>query len=259
MRMCAKFCNFAAVNWDNMKHFVLIIAILCNVAAVSAQADTLWRDSTVEISGEWEVRRIEPAKKMNAVGILNNFTLPLEVGCAYTPKKGQTNPGFYTRTGLEYRSHKTVGWCLAGEFDAYTRWYNEVEQSLTNISKGRDWTIDLLVGGGYRFPLVKNLKEYLKRPEYDNKWTLGLMLYAGASCLTLENITPVEGQNTYIANTIDTWVPSAKLTCSLEYSICYGISLYTTIGYLQHFIKSPVQKDFVGDLINSIGITFFFR
>lgn len=242
-----------------MKKIVLFLSfILCASTFLSAQSDTLWRDTTVEISGEWEIRRIEPPKKMDIVGFLNNLTLPLELGCAYTPKAGQTRPGFYTRTSLEYRSFKTIGWCVAAEFDAYTRWYNELEQSLTNITKGRDWTIDLLVGGGYRFPLVKDLKEFLKRPDYDNKWTLGLMLYAGASCLTLEKATPV-GTDKYHVDIIDTWVPSAKMTCSLEYSVCYGISIYTTIGYLQHFIKSPLQNDYVGDLINSLGITFFFR
>ncbi|MCQ2325276.1 MAG: hypothetical protein MJZ58_03690 [Paludibacteraceae bacterium] len=242
-----------------MRKFVLFVFIVGCMPLLSAQTDSLWRDSTLEVCGEWEVRRIEPAKKMTFGAFLNNLTLPFELGCAYSPKAGQTNPGFYTRTGLEYRSYKTVGWCVAAEFDAYTRWYNEVEQSLTNISKGRDWTMDLLVGGGYRFPLVKNLKEYLKRPEYNNKWSLGFTLFAGASCLTLENVTPVEGKDTYNVNIIDTWVPSAKFTCSLEYSINYAISIYTTVGYLQHFIKTPIQKDLVGDLINTIGISFFFR
>lgn len=232
---------------------------LCVSTLLSAQNETRWRDTTVEISGEWELRRIEPAKQLDIAGILNNFTLPFEIGCAYTPKAGQTRPGFYTRTGVEYRSYKTIGWCVAGEFDAYTRSYDQPELTSTNITKGRDWTIDLLVGGGYRFPLVRDFREQLKQPQYNNKWTLGLMLYAGASCLTLENATPVEGKDTYHVNTVDTWVPSAKMTCSLEYSVCYGISIYTTIGYLQHFIKSPIQKKFVGDLINSFGLAFFFR
>lgn len=242
-----------------MRKFVFFVFFVGCMPLLSAQTDSLWRDSTLEVCGEWEVRRIEPAKKMTFGAFLNNLTLPFELGCAYSPKAGQTNPGFYTRTGLEYRSYKTVGWCVAAEFDAYTRWYNEVNRSLTNISKGRDWTMDLLVGGGYRFPLVKNLKEYLKRPEYNNKWSLGFTLFAGASCLTLENVTPVEGKDTYNVNIIDTWVPSAKFTCSLEYSINYAISIYTTVGYLQHFTKTPIQKDLVGDLINTIGISFFFR
>lgn len=242
-----------------MRKFVFFVFFVGCMPLLSAQTDSLWRDSTLEVCGEWEVRRIEPAKKMTFGAFLNNLTLPFELGCAYSPKAGQTNPGFYTRTGLEYRSYKTVGWCVAAEFDAYTRWYNEVDRSLTNISKGRDWTMDLLVGGGYRFPLVKNLKEYLKRPEYNNKWSLGFTLFAGASCLTLENVTPVEGKDTYNVNIIDTWVPSAKFTCSLEYSINYAISIYTTVGYLQHFTKTPIQKDLVGDLINTIGISFFFR
>lgn len=261
--MCAKFCNFAAVNWDNMKHFVLIIAILCNVAAVSAQADTLWRDSIVEISGEWEVRRIEPAKKMTFGAFLNNLTLPLEVGCAYTPKIGQANPGFYMRTGLEYRQYKSIGWCGAIELDSYTRWYNELSNAAVNISKGRDWTLDILAGFGYRFPFVKDLKHFLERPDYDNKWSLALMLYVGASDLTLERVLPMgadaNGQPLFQTKVQDFWVPTAKFTMSLEYTVCYAISIYTTMEYLQHFIKTPIQNDFVGDLINSIGITFFFR
>lgn len=249
-----------------MKKIVLLLSInLCaNIYLMAhTQTQSQWRDTAVEISGEWELRRIEPAKKMDIAGILNNFTIPFEIGCVYTPQVGQTRPGFYTRTGVEYRSYKTIGWCVAGEFDAYTRSYKKEDISNTNITQGRDWTIDLLVGGGYRFPLVKDFKEQLKRPEYNNKWTLGFMLYAGASNLSVENVAPAQtndkGETTYHIDVKKTWVPSAKVTCSLEYSVCYGISIYTTIGYLQHFTKSPTQNNLVGDLINSFGLAFFFR
>ncbi len=247
-----------------MRKIVLLLFLVLGASCfLSAQEDTQWRDTTVEISGEWEIRRIEPAKKKDISAVLNNFTLPLEVGCAFSPKKGQARPGFYTRTGLEYRQFKTVGWSLAAEFDSYTRKYEKTDIDKGNITKGRDWTIDLLLGGGYRLPFVKNVKEYLKRPGYDNIWSLGLMLFAGASCLSVENVTPAgkdnEGKEVYHTEVMDTWVPSAKITASVEYTVCYGISLYTTIGYLQHFMKSPLQSDYVGDLIASLGITFFFR
>ncbi len=244
------------------KSIILLFLILCGVTNVRAQSDTL-RNTNVEISGEWEIRHIKPPKKKDFNSFFNNLTLPLEFGCAFTPKKEETRPGFYTRTSLEYRSHKTTGWAVAGEFDAYTRRYEKEYLNEVNSTKGRDWTIELLVGGGYRIPLVRNIKEYMSRIEYDNVWSLGLMLYAGASCQTLEHVIPAgtdnQGEVIYHIKTIDAWVPTAKLTASIEYCICYGVSIYATLGYLQHLQKTPLESDFVGELIGSLGITCFFR
>lgn len=248
----------------NITLLLLLSGIMLPICVQSEnRCDTMWRDSVVEVCGEWEVRQIEPNPKMKFGAVLNNVTLPLEVGCAFTPKAGQTRPGFYMRTSLEYRSRKTTGWCVAAEFDSYTRQYEMESIRDINITKGRDWTIDILAGGGYRVPLVRDVQAYMQRPKYNNVWSLGFMLYAGASCQTLEDVVPAgmntQGETTYHTQTIDTWVPSAKLTTSVEYCICYGISVYATVGYLQHFQKTRLESDFVGELITSVGITCFFR
>lgn len=255
---------FASLIWDKMKKN-LLISLLLVVGSVSllAQADTMWRDTVVEISGEWEVRRIEPEKKKDISAILNNLTLPLEAGCAFTPKSGQTRPGFYMRTSLEYREYKTVGWCVGIELDSYTRKYEKESVNDVNITKGRDWTIDILAGGGYRVPLVRDIKSYMQRPKYDNIWSMEFMLYAGASCQTLERVAPAgqdnEGATLYHVETIDSWVPTMKFTTCVEYTICYGISLFVNVGYLQHIQKTRLESDYVGELLTSLGITFFFR
>jgi len=248
----------------NMKlKIALIVFLLGGVGNLFAQNDSLWRDTTVEISGEWEVRRIEPAKKVTASSILNNLTIPLELGCAFTPKMGQTRPGFYMRTSLEYRQFKSCGWTVAAEFDSYTRRYEQENVNNVNITKGRDWTIDILAGGGWRVPFVRDVKAYMQRPAYDNTWSLCFMGYFGASCQTLQVISPAgvnnSGEQLYHVATLDTWVPTAKLTMSLEYSICYGISVYATAGYLQHIQKTKLEIDYVGEIITSLGLSFFFR
>ncbi len=243
--------------------FWILLVVCGSWSMLSAQTDGAWRDSIVEVSGEWEVRRIEPSSKPTFGSILNNLTLPLEVGCAFTPQMGQTRPGFYMRTSLEYRSHKTVGWCVAAEFDSYTRKYENQEVNGINVTQGRDWTIDILAGGGYRVPLVKDIPSFMAKPLYDNIWSIGWMLYAGGSCQTLQKIVPDhyddQGEMLYHVETLDTWVPTIKMTMSVEYSICYGISVYATMGYLQHIQKTQLESSYIGELITSIGITCFFR
>jgi len=245
------------------KIYTLLFLLLWVSASSLAQSDTIWRDSTVEISGEWEVRRIEPAKKKTFAAILNNLTIPLELGCAFTPKMGQTRPGFYMRTSLEYREFKTTGWSVAAELDSYTRNYEQENVNNVNIAKGRDWTLDILAGGGYRVPFVRNIKSYRQRPGYDNIWSMGFMLFAGASCQTLEYValTKVQNDGEYIYHieTLDQWVPTMKFTTSVEYTVSYGISVYATVGYLQHIQKTRIELDYVGELIGSLGIAFFFR
>jgi len=245
------------------KIYILLVLLLSGMACGWAQSDSLWRDTMVEISGEWEVRRIESPKKKDISAILNNLTLPLEAGCAFTPKKGQARPGFYMRTSLEYREFKTTGWCVGIEFDSYTRKYEQENINDVNITKGRDWTIDILAGGGYRVPLVRDIKNYMKRPTYDNIWSMEFMLYAGASCQTMERVAPAgldqHGVMMYHTETIDSWVPTMKFTTCVEYTICYGISLFVNVGYLQHLQKTRLETDYVGELLTSLGITFFFR
>lgn len=259
-----KIFYFCTLIMDTMhKTLALILLLAAGIDTMLAQNDTTWRDTTVEISGEWEIRRIEPAKKMDASAILNNLTIPLELGCAFTPKMGQTRPGFYMRTSLEYRQYKSCGWTVAVEFDSYTRKYEQENVNNINVTKGRDWTIDILAGGGWRVPFVKDVKTYMQRPEYNNRWSLCFMLYGGASCQTLQQITPAgvntNGDALYHVETIDSWVPTAKFTMSLEYTLCYGISIYATAGYLQHIQKTRLESDYIGELITSLGLSFFFR
>jgi len=245
------------------KNILLVLIIAIGATNLWGQSDSTWRDTIVEVSGEWEVRRIESPKKKDISAILNNLTLPLEVGCAFTPKMGQTRPGFYMRTSLEYREFKTTGWCAAIELDSYTRKYEQERVNDVNITKGRDWTIDILGGGGYRVPLVRDIKKYMQRPTYDNIWSMEFMLYAGASCQTLERVAPAgqdqQGAMLYHVETIDSWVPTIKFTTCVEYTVCYGISLFVNIGYLQHLQKTRLETDYIGELLTSLGITFFFR
>jgi len=240
------------------KNVLIVLLLVMGVSSLRAQSNALGRDTAVEVSGEWEVRRIEPASKKDISAILNNLTLPLEAGCAFTPKKGQTRPGFYMRTSLEYREFKTTGWCAGIEFDSYTRKYEQENVNDINITKGRDWTLDILAGGGYRVPLVRDIKNYMQRPAYNNIWSLEFMLYAGASCQTLERVVPA-GKDQYHTETVDSWVPTMKFTTSVEYTICYGISLFVNVGYLQHLQKTRLESDYTGELLTSLGITFFFR
>jgi len=245
------------------KKALITLLLMISTTCLWGQTDSLWRDTTVEISGEWEVRRIEPQQKKNVGAILNNLTIPLELGCAFTPKMGQTRSGFYMRTSLEYREYKTTGWSVAAELDSYTRSYELENVNNVNITKGRDWTLDILAGGGYRVPFVRDVKTYRKRPIYDNIWSMGFMLFAGASCQTLEYVamseTNANGDHIYHIETLDQWVPTMKLTASVEYTVSYGISVYATVGYLQHIRKTNLEFDYVGELISSLGIAFFFR
>lgn len=229
-------------------------------STVVQSAETETKTDRVEVSGEWRIHRAKQERKMTFGDFLNNVTFPLEFGCAWTPKLGHERPGFYARTSLEYRDKKTASWCVGIEYDAYTRKYDDMVLSKSNLSHGSDWTMDILAGAGYRFPLVKNIRSFLQQPLYDNIWSIGLMLFAGASDNMVETVKPdPQHIGCYKVEEVDTWVPSIKMTANLEYSICYGISLYTTLGYMRHLmplLQDPEQK---GNMIWSLGLTCFFR
>lgn len=235
-----------------MKRFVITLLAVLMMSAVCAQDSTQVAQTVAEVKTKYTFN-----------DFFNHLTLPLELGCAWTSQKGAERPGFYFRTSLEYRDIKTASWVVVLEYDTYTRKYENFELPDNNTISGDEIANDIFIGGGYRFPLVKDMKYFLAHPEYNNVWSMALMMYVGATNSQLKSVVaepcgPGETQKYTLVND-ETWVPSGKIQMTVDYSIDYNVSVYIGCAYMQHLTHTKLETDYRGMLIFSAGITCFFR
>lgn len=242
-----------------MRQFSVIIILLLSAIVGFAQ------NTTGEIATDTIAVTDTIVKPKYTFGtFFNHLTLPLELGCAWSAQVGEERPGFYFRTSLEYRDIKTASWVVAIEYDTYTRKYENYHFDDNNTISGDEIVNDIFVGGGYRFPLLKNWREYLKNPYYDNVWSLCLMAYVGTTNSSLKNVTTTnekmpDGNPAYILTEDSKWVPSMKLQVVCDYSIDYSVNIFFGCAYMQHFMHTKLETNYAGMFIVSGGITCFFR
>jgi len=172
------------------------------------------------------------------------LTVPLEVGVAVTPG-GEAKPGMYMKMSVEYRPQNTQGWYASLEYDDYDQKYTGFRPDGVNTFSGTEKNINLLVGAGYRFPIV---------PE---TLSAACLLQPGMSIATLENVAAhTEGG----FDLSDTGYASfaTKVTAELDWFVNKNFSMFAATGYIQYAGNRPLEKGHLGTFTASVGLTTFF-
>lgn len=163
----------------------------------------------------------------------------------------------YSSMYLEYRRHKSYDWFMQAGMETHNHNYRNRPVADVNVRSGERFSMDLIVGVGYRMPLVRNLREYYANP-YLNRWDLGLAAQLGASATHLKQVIPLEAGSYELSNR---WYffPVMKLSASAECFVSPHFSIFLTLGYLQHLMRQPWDiEGQVGVLSFGIGFAGFF-
>ena len=177
---------------------------------------------------------------------------------------------YYGSMFLEYRYHKTYGWYFEAGLDQHDHDYErqqfkDVDKNgnvLINTTDGTIFNMQLVAGGGYRIPLVHDIKGYYARP-YVNKWNLGtLVQFGGAwSRAKFVNESAVEGENKYYElKDVHRFYPVLKFGISVEYFTSPMFSIFLSANYMQHLMRQPWDTpNMAGTLSLGIGFAGFFN
>lgn len=163
----------------------------------------------------------------------------------------------YSSMYLEYRRHKSYDWFLQAGMETHNHNYRNRTVEDINVHTGERFAMDLVAGGGYRLPLVRDIRGYYERP-YLNRWDLGLVAQIGASATHLKQVLPEPGDQYTLENR---WYffPILKLSASAECFVSPHFSIFLTLGYNQHMFRQPWDtQGLAGTLYLGIGFAGFF-
>ncbi len=189
--------------------------------------------------------------KYTGEDFFNALTLPAEVGLAFQPG-GVQEMGILSKMSLEWRWKNTYGGFALLEYSNFDSWYGNREKGTllaidgNNALRGEARYANILLGGGYRLPLVKDIRAYMAKPTYDNIVSLGFYLEAGATITHLKKVEELPIMQTAIFTPsivnlnptlpyyelVDTRsaVPTIKMAVELEWLLNRNLCIFVNGG-----------------------------
>lgn len=243
---------------------VLLFSVLSASAADDVKlvplTDPLYQVDT--LSGRIYYRKPDKYSMSHFMGAID---IPTCFGVGFVPnKKSAERFAYYGAMFLEYRYRKSYGWYFEAGLDQHDHDYKdytfEGKDRRTNVASGTVFNMQLVAGGGYRIPLVRDLKEFYAHP-YVNKWNLSTLVQVGGAWSRLKNVRVDEADNqTYHLDDVHHFYPVLKFGCAVEYFTGPSFSIFFSANYMQHLIRQPWDtSDMTGTLSFGIGFAGFFN
>lgn len=227
--------------------------------------------------------------------------LPTCFGVSHTPKNMES-VSLYMKLCLEWRQHRTYGLYVPLDADSHSCTYKDLQlkdhEQLKelNVMSGEVWYYDIMLGVGYRVPIVRNIKEFYAHP-YHNRFNFFACVQPGLTVGWVKQVTPrmqvgemadallaIKGTdlsrdelitmlNTGIENARydledkHNVIPSIRFSAGFECFVAHNFSLFLEGGYIIHeqptilekaFYASDPERGRVGPIILSIGFSGFF-
>lgn len=226
--------------------------------------------------------------------------LPTCFGVSYTPKKIEST-SLYMKLCLEWRQHRTYGLFVPINADSHSCIYKDLQLkdhgqlNELNVMSGEVWYYDIMLGLGYRLPIVRDIKEFFIHP-YHNRFNFYVSCQPGITLGWVKQVTPrmsvsemadalLQSLNSItredlilrLTDAIDDVrydledkhdvVPSVRFTTGFECFVAHNFSLFVEGGYIIHAIPTILEKAYnashpdkaaPGPLIVSLGFSGFF-
>jgi len=233
----------------------------------------------------------EKTPKYTIGDFFNALDLPTVFGLGFNPTGREKGIGYYSQMFLEWRRWKTYGWFVCAGLDSHNQKYNwsgvdgssffptdwtpstgvfvfgknnakeKLLNSDMNVVSGTIYNMELLVGPGYRIPLVKDIKGYYEHP-YVCDWNLSLCAQFGYAWSNMNNINVWDKQSgVYEINDVNYIHPVMKFDAAVEWFTGPYFSIFAMASYMQHLTTMPWdnQDTHAGTLAFSVGFAGFFN
>lgn len=173
------------------------------------------------------------------------FYMPIEMGAAISPRATEGN-AYQVNTSVEFRTDRSRGAFFVVEYDEHTHPYTDLSLSATNVVEGDAQYMDVLLGAGWRKPLMKHVAVYA-------------LAQAGVTYSTLKNMSLTDGTAYHLTDN-DCTIPSGKASLGVEYVFSPSYNLFLKGSYLHHFQPTQLEHDGIsrGMFAITLGVNISF-
>lgn len=189
----------------------------------------------------------------------NALDLPTVFGIGIVPDKPESF-AYYSSLYIEWRKCKTYGPMALIGIDTHNHSYNNIRMNDCNVLSGERFGMEFLLGGGYRIPLVRDIKDFYAHP-YFNKCNFSISAEVGSSFTYLKNVRPEVGEPG-MYNLDNQWhfYPVVKFNANFEFFVAPKFCIFAMMSYLQDCIRQPWHDtSMAGPLSVSVGFASFFE
>lgn len=265
-----------------MKKIIGLSLFLALALPVFAGNPAVERDpikpSLIDTTASWYVSgRIyyEPNDGIYTGGdFFDALDLPAMFGLGFLPIQGvsgKTNSmTLNSQLLLEWRHFRTYSWYVMLGMDTHDHDFENIQFPadkkgfVSNAVSGTVFNMDILLGLGYRIPLVPDIKDYYEHP-YISKFNLGLGVQLGPEISKLFDVKLADsytaigmerydvGRKTYVH-------PVMKLSANFEWFLSKQFNIIVGLSYLQHLQAQPWDNNTtcMGMFSPSVGLCTFF-
>lgn len=265
-----------------MKKIIGLSLFLALALPVFAGNPAVERDpikpSLIDTTASWYVSgRIyyEPNDGIYTGGdFFDALDLPAMFGLGFLPiqgASGKTNSmTLNSQLLLEWRHFRTYSWYVMLGMDTHDHDFENIQFPadkkgfVSNAVSGTVFNMDILLGLGYRIPLVPDIKDYYEHP-YISKFNLGLGVQFGPEISKLFDVKLADsytaigmerydvGRKTYVH-------PVMKLSANFEWFLSKQFNIIVGLSYLQHLQAQPWDNNTtcMGMFSPSVGLCTFF-
>lgn len=202
---------------------------------------------------------------------MGGIDVPTNFGVGFIPDKQSAERfAYYSAMFLEYRYRKTYGWYFQAGLDSHDHDYKDQfiqdPDGKSNVMSGTVFNMQLVAGGGYRIPLVSDIKAYYERP-YVNQWNLATLVAIGGAWSrmkfveeSVDNATAGNENKKYHLRDDHHFYPVLKMGVTVEYFTSPNFSIFLGINYMQHLMRQPWDTPrMTGTLNFGVGFAGFFN
>lgn len=181
-------------------------------------------------------------KKYTASDFLDAVELPTMIGVSITPA-GYESVALNTAFRLGWRQGRTYGGFAYIEYDMHMPEYKQLQAGGYTINNGDVIYNDVFLAGGYRLPLVKDLRAYYAQP-YNNAVSMYMATGPGMSILQIKTPTMVDNDNKVInMGMLDNpVVPAWKVALGVDWLIIPQLALFLESSYTQHLKPTIIEQ-----------------
>lgn len=240
--------------------------------------------STIDTTASWyRPERIYYEQIDSSYGMgdfLNAIDLPTVFGIGFNPTGYEQGISYYSQLYLEWRPYKTYGWLALVSLTTHDQDYDFGAEGVSvlsgwtpglgvavgggshsdvNVRQGTVFNMALTLGGGYRIPLVPDIRGFYDHP-YTNKLNLSLAAQFGYAWSRLNHIVPVDATQNDIKS-IHYFHPVMNFSANFEYLVSPKFCIFAMGSYMQHLTTMPWDNraTHAGTVGISIGFASFFE
>lgn len=197
--------------------------------------------------------------------VFGALDIPTNFGVGFIPDKNTAERfAYYSAMFLEYRYYKTFGWYFQAGLDSHDHDYKNYPMTdpdgKANVLSGTVFNMQLVAGGGYRIPLVRDIKAYYEHP-YVNRWNLSTLLQIGGAWSRIKEVIPDKNNpELYHLENDHHFYPVLKAGVAVECFTSASFSVFLSANYMQHLMRQPWDTpNMTGTLSFGVGFAGFFN